>query len=93
MRLITFALASTLGLLSGCASTALQGHGDMSSEEMMRHCAMMEQHAGDEGAGHQHDPAQHGGMTHEEMQRQCQMMRNRGPQAPDAHRPGTTHQH
>ena len=67
--------------LSGCAHG--MGHAEMSHEEMMRHCQMMEQHQAQAGQGPaQYDPAQHGGMSHEEMMRHCASMRDAAPHSP-----------
>jgi hypothetical protein len=69
------AALAALAVLGGCASAQGMGHGAMNHEEMMRHCQMMQERAG-EGAAHaDHDPAQHGGMSHEEMMRHCAEMR------------------
>jgi hypothetical protein len=90
MRFGTILALAALGVLSGCATAQGMQHGAMSHEEMMRHCAMMEQHQaqGEGNAAHRHDPARHGGMSHEEMVRHCAMMRE--PQQPAESQP---HQH
>ncbi len=75
MRINVLVIAAAIGSLAGCAHHGMN-HGAMSHEEMMRHCQMMEQHAGAGGRdASQHDPARHGGMSHEEMQRHCEAMR------------------
>ncbi len=62
--------------LGGCATAQGMGHPNMSHDEMMQHCQMMEQHQA-QGAQDpaEHDPAQHGGMSHDEMMRHCAEMR------------------
>lgn len=93
MRNKTVALLSALGLLTACATTPATDHSGMSHDEMMRHCAMMDQHDGAGAAAHQHDPARHGGMSHEQMVRHCQMMRDQAAPAPAPSAPATPHQH
>ncbi len=92
--MIALALLSAAAL-GGCATAHGMGHGmehgNMSHEEMMRHCQMMEQHQAQGGHNPaEHDPAQHGGMTHEQMMQHCAEMRahhspSETPAAPHAH--------
>lgn len=68
-------------VLAGCASAQGMEHSGMGRAEMMSHCQMMEQHAGEgEHNATHHDPAQHGGMTHEQMMQHCAEMRAHGAQ-------------
>jgi hypothetical protein len=76
MRVVLIAALVSAAVLGGCSTASGMGHGAMSHEEMMRHCAMMEEHRAEGGYdGAQHDPAQHGGMSHDEMVQHCAMMR------------------
>lgn len=76
MKLGWMAALAAAAVLGGCASAQGMGQGAMNHEEMMRHCQMMQEHAGDETAAPaNHDPARHGGMSHEDMMRHCAEMR------------------
>ncbi len=76
MQMSWMVALACLAVLSGCATAHGMSHGEMSHEEMMRHCQMMQEHHGDRTAAHaDHVPAQHGGMSHEEMMRHCAEMR------------------
>ena len=88
MRRDLMATLLLMSVLAGCATAQGLQHGGMDRAEMMRHCQMMEQHAGEgeHNAAH-HDPAQHGGMCHDEMMQHCAEMRaqHASEDAPAAH--------
>jgi len=77
MQMSWMAALASLAVLSGCATAQGMDHGEMSHEEMMRHCQMMQEHQGEGTAAHaEHNPAEHGGLSHEEMMRHCAEMRD-----------------
>lgn len=85
MQLGWMTALAAAAVLGGCASPQGMGHEAMNHEEMMRHCQMMQEHAG-EGAAHaNHDPARHGGMSHEDMMRHCAQLRAGAGQASAPH--------
>ena len=98
MRIVLISAFLSIGLLGGCASMGM-GHGEMSHEEMMRHCERMQQHAGEQPPGTppatgamDHGAMNHDGMTHEEMMRHCEMMQRQQAAPADA-QPAPPHQH